>query len=117
MVKNFNDFINVNDELKIFKEYLVDKYNIELSIHYSNISDILILSKIIVNKNDRGLGIGSNVMKEICDYCDEKNLKIALTPSSDFGGSKNRLIIFYKKFDFKPYKGYEFQETMVRYPK
>ena len=37
-------------------------------------------------------------------------------PSSDFGGSKSRLIQFYKSFGFKNYKGYEFRESMIRIP-
>ena len=114
-MKNFEEFIL--ESFNMFKKYLLDKYHIELSIHYSKISNILILSKIIVPKKDRNLGIGSKVMKELCDYCDENNLTIALTPSSDFGGSNSRLISFYKRFGFKMYKGFEFSESMVRYSK
>jgi hypothetical protein len=55
-------------------------------------------------------------MNEICDFADKNKLRIALTPSSDFGGSKTRLIQFYKNFGFKNYKGYEFRESMIRVP-
>lgn len=92
------------------------RYSVELFIYYSKFAHIIILSKIVVDKKDRGKGIGTNVMNEICNFADKYNLRIALTPSSDFGGSKSRLIQFYKIFGFKNYKGYEFSESMVRIP-
>lgn len=55
-------------------------------------------------------------MNDICNFADEHKLRIALTPSSDFGGSKTRLLQFYKGFGFKNYKGYKFKESMVREP-
>ena len=55
-------------------------------------------------------------MEEICNFADKNNLRIALTPSSDFGGSKTRLNSFYRGFGFKPYKGFELREAMVRLP-
>ncbi len=68
-------------------------------------------------KKNRSKGIGTIVMSQICDFADKHNLRIALTPSSDFGGSATRLIRFYKIFGFKKYKGYEFSESMIRLPR
>ena len=92
------------------------RYSVDLFIYYNKFAHTIILSKIVVDKKDRSKGIGTNVMREICDFADKYNLRIALTPSSDFGGSKSRLIQFYKSFGFKNYKGYEFRESMIRIP-
>ncbi len=81
----------------------------------------LILSKIIIEDECRGEGIGTEVMTDLIEYADSNKQIVALTPSSDFGGNKNRLVQFYKRFGFKPnkgqYKSYEFRDTMIRYPK
>lgn len=81
----------------------------------------LVLSRIIINKDVRGEGIGKKIMTDLINYADRNKQIIALTPSSDFGGSKDRLIQFYKQFGFKhnkdQYKNFEFQHTMIRYPR
>jgi GNAT superfamily N-acetyltransferase len=91
-------------------------YDIDLFIYYNKFSHTIILDKIVVDKKNRGRGIGTNVMNKICDFADEYKLSIALTPSSDFGGSKTRLIQFYKNFGFKKNKEYKVMETMIRTP-
>jgi hypothetical protein len=87
---------------------------------YEN-STSLILSRIIIKPNVRQEGIGSKIMNELINYADKNKQIIALTPSNDFGGNKNRLVQFYKKFGFKQNKGhhksYEFRDSMIRYPR
>lgn len=81
----------------------------------------LILSKIIIKDEYKGEGFGSKVMQDLVDYADQNKKIVALTPASDFGGSKDRLIQFYKRFGFKHNKGvhksFEFREAMIRYPR
>lgn len=76
------------------------------------------LSRIIVKEEFRGTGVGSEIMGDLINYADNNKKIITLTPSSDFGGNKNRLIIFYKRFGFKSNKGahksYEYRDTMIR---
>ena len=88
---------------------------------YESGKDILTLSKIIVPEELRGQGMGSTAMKKIIQHADQNNKTIALTPSADYGGNKNKLIKFYKQFGFVMNKGrnknYETQELMVREPK
>lgn len=115
------EYHNENDEQfsKLVEDLMNDiesRYSVDLFIYYSKFAHTIILSKIVVDKKDRSKGIGTNIMREICDFADKHNLRIALTPSSDFGGSKSRLIQFYKSFGFKNYKGYEFRESMIRIP-
>ncbi len=120
--KQIRDIIKENFESNISKEVedlmnvLEKKYDVKLFIYYNKFANTIILSQIVVDKKDRNKGIGTKVMNEICDFADKNNLRIALTPSGDFGGSKTRLISFYKTFGFKNYKGYEFRESMVREP-
>jgi len=80
-----------------------------------------ILSKIALPKEERGFGIGTQVMRRLIDIADSEGKMIALTPDTTFGGSKSRLIQFYKRFGFVPNKGrnktFDFRETMVRYPR
>jgi len=95
---------------------LENKYDVDLFIYYSSNQDILVISSIIVPKEKRKRGIGRKVMNEICDFADKNNLKILLTPTSDFGGNKQKLIQFYKSLGFKKNKDYKYRESMIREP-
>ena len=79
-----------------------------------------ILSKIVLPVGERNEGTGSKVMQRIVDMADQEGKIIALTPDTAFGGTKSRLIKFYKRFGFVPNKGrnktFDFREIMVRYP-
>lgn len=76
------------------------------------------LSKIVVPDDARGSGKGSEAMQQLIDYADQTGQRIALTPSGDFGGTKKRLVEFYKRFGFVENKGknkdYEISEAMYR---
>jgi hypothetical protein len=82
---------------------------------------VITLSRIVVPKGERAAGKGTAAMQALTDYADRTNQRIALSPSSDFGGSKSRLVDFYKRFGFVPNKGrskdFTISETMVREPK
>jgi hypothetical protein len=79
------------------------------------------ISAIVLNNDVRNIGIGSKIMNDIVDYCDQNNKTATLTPSSDFGGNKRRLISFYKRFGFvsnrNKNKDFRFSDTMIRTPK
>jgi GNAT superfamily N-acetyltransferase len=87
---------------------------------YENTSS-LILTRIVIKKDSRNTGIGTKILEDLIKYADANKQIIALTPASDFGGSKNRLTQFYKRFGFKHNKGhhksYQFTQAMIRYPK
>lgn len=99
-----------------FMNDIESRYDVETFIHYSKYEKAIILSKIVIPKKSRGKGFGSKIMQELCDLADKHLLQIGLTPSSDLGGSKTRLIEFYKRFGFKKYKGFEINQSMVRDP-
>jgi N-acetylglutamate synthase-like GNAT family acetyltransferase len=79
------------------------------------------LAKIVVKPEYKNKGVGTKIMEALVKYADENKKIISLTPASDFGGNKNRLIQFYKKFGFKlnqgHHKSFEFRDAMIRYPK
>ncbi|ELY5696521.1 GNAT family N-acetyltransferase [Acinetobacter baumannii] len=108
--------ISVDDFAKSIKK----QYGIELGLKGSPSSNVLSLHKIVVPEAMRNQGNGTKAMQDIISYADSQNKTIALTPSSDFGGNKNRLTSFYKKLGFVENKGrnkdYEISESMYRSP-
>lgn len=80
------------------------------------------LSSIIVPPELRGQGIGSRAMLAITRYADENKLLLALTPSTDLGGSSvKRLQSFYRRFGLVPNRGrnkdFTTSESMIRRPR
>ena len=80
----------------------------------------LTLSKVVVPKEARGTGIGTDFMEALTRHADDVGKTTALTPSSDFGGNKARLVKFYRRHGFIPNAGrskdYAISETMYRPP-
>jgi predicted GNAT family acetyltransferase len=103
-------------ESYVLKE-LEPKFNVILDLY--NNGKFLELTRIVIPKEKRGEGIGSEVMDKINEYADQNGLKIYLTPSKDFGAtSTSRLEQFYKQHGFiKNTDKSETRNTMVRFPK
>ena len=94
-----------------------EQANVKLDVYEKN--GIVNLSRIVVPKEQRKSGIGSQIMNDLASYADVNNAKITLSPSTDFGGtSVARLKDFYKKFGFVENKGknkdFSISETMYR---
>lgn len=115
---NFKKFI-IKENVQGLSSELEKQFNVRLSL--SELGDIISLNKIIIPEEQRGTGIGSEVMKRIVDYADVNQKIISLTPTEDYGGKKSKLIKFYKKFGFVDNKGknknFETRDTMIRNPK
>jgi predicted GNAT family N-acyltransferase len=108
--------------INMIEQYLSDKYKDELiALDVYEDAKSLKLSRIIINPEFRGGGVGTDIMTDLINYADKNKKIITLTPSSDFGGNKNRLVQFYKRFGFKLNKGvhksYEYMDSMIRWPK
>lgn len=76
---------------------------------------------VVVPKDKRNQGLGTQVMQDLARIADKQGRRIALTPSTDFGGSSvSRLKDFYSKFGFVENKGknkdFSTRETMLRPP-
>ena len=108
-----------------YQKLLQEKY-IDFPVEDPNISlelwedeDKLVLDKIIIPKESRKQGIGTKIMNMVCEYADNVQRPIYLTPSTSFGGSSvSRLKEFYKRFGFvkNPNHG-PFRHVLVRFPK
>lgn len=81
---------------------------------------IISLSQLVVPKEARNKGVGTKFMQELTSIADEHQHTITLTPSSDFGGTKTRLVDFYKRHGFVTNSGsnkdYTISDTMYRKP-
>jgi GNAT superfamily N-acetyltransferase len=82
--------------------------------------DLATLGKVVVPKEARSQGLGSDFMRSLAKAADEDGATLALSPASDFGGNKARLVEFYKRFGFVPNRGrnidYAISESMYRLP-
>ena len=98
----------------IFKKY--PDVTIDASVGKKDIN----LSRIVVPKEMRNQGIGTQVMSDLSEYADNIGKRITLTPSSDFGGSVPKLKAFYKELGFVENKGknkdFSTREAMYREP-
>ena len=108
--------------ISMVENFLENKYKDELiGLDIYEGGKSIKLSRIIVNPDYRDSGVGTAILNDLINYADNTKKIITLTPSSDFGGNKNRLIQFYKRFGFKMNKGvhksYEYMDTMIRWPK
>lgn len=94
----------------------------DIDIHIRERNGIIRLDKIVIPKDQRGEGRGSEFMNALTQYADRTKQRIATSPSKDFGAtSVSRLEQFYKKAGFKKNSGrnkdWEITETMIREPK
>lgn len=80
------------------------------------------IHRMVVPADKRNQGLGSGAMQQLVNYADQTGKRIALSPSTDFGGSSvSRLKDFYRRFGFVDNKGRDqdlaVSETMIREPK
>jgi GNAT superfamily N-acetyltransferase len=80
------------------------------------------IHEISLPADQRGQGIGSEVMRELCDLADREGLQLALTPDTVYGASSvSRLVSFYRGLGFSANSGrkrdYEISESMRREPR
>ena len=114
----------ISENINSWAKFIENKYNLKCFL-IDVYRDDIVLTSIIINKDDRGKGIGSKVMDELCNYADANNKRVRLTPAQkdDYQGttSQSRLIEFYKRFGFVMNKGrnkdFSISELMYRDPK
>jgi tRNA nucleotidyltransferase/poly(A) polymerase len=87
----------------------------------SNRDRYLILNKILINPEFRGMGFANDAMDLLFKYADANNKMIALTPDNVWGASKEKLKKWYSSLGFVMNRGknkdYQVRELMIKYPK
>jgi len=80
----------------------MDKWESEgIECYFYTKHDDLTLSRIIIPKEKRGQGLGSEKIKELQRFAAKHNLRILLTPDKSLGAtSKGRLEKFYRGLGF-----------------
>jgi 8-oxo-dGTP pyrophosphatase MutT (NUDIX family)/GNAT superfamily N-acetyltransferase len=117
---------DLDDEDSFDEEWLDDiledyrSQGVKIDVHLKSDGETLEVSRIVVPEDERNSGTGTMIMDELVTYADENGLTMVLTPSSDFGGTKSRLVDFYKRFGFVENKGknkdFKYRDTMYRPP-
>lgn len=120
--KFWGEYSKTNSEkIEEFESYLKKKYEVDLFLGGSNHKKVINLSRIIIDKEKRGQGIGSQLMNELIEFADKYGFIITLYPSKDFG-SKNiqKLKDWYRKFGFVYNQGrnkdFSLSDPMYRIP-
>ena len=80
------------------------KHKIDLSITWWEDDGEIWLNRLIIPDEDRNKGYGSKILDMLKQYCNERNICIKLLADSCYGSEINRLVNFYKRFGFEPYK-------------
>jgi len=92
--------------------------NDDVKIDLWDSGDRLDLESIVIPKELRGQGYGTEIMKMITKLSDQEQKPIYLTPDTSFGGTSfKRLVSFYKRFGFNKNDDKSVtKHFMVRYP-
>jgi GNAT superfamily N-acetyltransferase len=85
-------------------ERLAAKYP-RVDFHVSEGRGPLVVNKVVVPPDMRGQGVGTQFMHDVLAHADAAGKPVALSPSSDFGGNKARLVDWYRSMGFVPNKG------------
>lgn len=106
------------DPLKDLSSHWEDQ-GVKNSVYESGPTGDIQLSQVIVPKDNRSKGVGTEFMNDLIAYADSNGKRITLTPSKDFGASSvARLENFYKRFGFVKNAGknkdFTTKDTMIR---
>ncbi|MEW7984559.1 MAG: hypothetical protein AB2799_02130, partial [Candidatus Thiodiazotropha sp.] len=116
--------LNQGDVPDLSVQGIMDQFKNDIGgeINVSEADDIVTLNKIIVPKESRKTGIGTEYIQRLQTYAQQNGKTLALSPSADFGGtSVGRLKKFYKSLGFVENKGknrdFSISESMYWSPK
>lgn len=108
---------SVSEGLEDIKAKYKDKTD-HLYLHEKD--NRLSIDNMVVKKEYRNQGIGSQILNDIIAYADKNGKTITLTPTSEYG-TKEKLKKWYKSNGFVENKGrhtdFTFRDTMYRLPK
>lgn len=96
----------------------LQKFDPNLDAVVRESADGIRLDKLVVPKEGRNSGTGSQFMDELTSYADETGSPVALSADGDYGGSKAGQNRFYGRHGFVRNKGknknFSFTESMIR---
>ena len=99
------------------EEYIDFPVDEDIALEVWEQDDLLELTTLVLPKHMRGQGKGTEIMNMVCDYADQVNKPLYLTPSTSYGGTSiGRLKRFYGEFGFEKNKDQRISHTLVRYP-
>ncbi|CAM3842402.1 GNAT family N-acetyltransferase [Vreelandella rituensis] len=91
-----------------------------LKLDLGGSKEVITLGRIVIPEDQRNQGLGTAVMATVMAWADQQGKTLALSPTTDFGGSKARLKAFYQGLGFIENKGrhkdYAISETLYRRP-
>lgn len=105
IIKTLNEgrYLDVN--------HLVDE---DVSLEVWDNGDYLELQTIIIPKENRKKGLGTEIIQKLIHYANDVKKDIYLTPDTTFGGTSfERLVKFYKRIGFKKNKDFSKSHYMV----
>ena len=107
---------DINFSLKEIKDKYADKTD---HLYIYEKKNTISIDNMVVKKEYRNQGIGTDILNDIIDYADRVQKTITLTPTSEFG-TKERLKKWYKANGFVENKGrntdFTISDTMYRLP-
>lgn len=92
----------ISNEVELFEKYIHKKFGEVLDkfmVYYDATTKAMELTDLYIKPEFYGKGYGSQIMIELTQFADSKKLPIVLIPESETG-SNEKLINFYKKFNF-----------------
>jgi len=123
------EFSSLDEETKLDQGFVDGWHSYDIlhnddvagEMEVSNRDKYMVLNRIYINPEHRGMGHAKDAMKILIDYADKNNKIIALTPDNVWGASKQKLRKWYSSLGFVMNKGrnadYKIQAAMIRYPK
>ncbi len=91
---------------------------IRITVTYSPWTDTVVLNAIRVPEMHRDMGHGEWALSELCRLADENGVRLALSPTGEWGANKAKLTAWYKRHGFRENRGacrdHEIRETMIR---
>ena len=75
----------------------------------------LLIDTILILPSGRKQGLGSLIMKKVCEFADLHRKDILLLPDEDMGTALEVLIYFYGNFDFTIHKGVKYEGDWIDY--
>jgi len=121
-LQNFHHYLNeARFRVSPIQIELKDKYEKEIqALTLIDSGKAIEINMIRIHNSFRGQGIATEILQRICDYADDFEKILHLTPTDEFGSNKKKLTEFYKRFGFVMNAGKNkvsrFKDTMIRFP-